>query len=165
MRKLLALLLFAGLLFGGWYYASPRYALHRLEQAARDGDAAALEERVDFAALRGSLVSELDEEIGARGGSPLERLGARIAGVAAGPVVDRLVTPEGVARLLREGRAGPVVIRPERGDDGREAETPDLRILRRGLDEFRVTGAATQGAPALIFARDGLGWTLVGVDL
>ena len=42
MRKLLPFLILVGLAFGGWYFASPWWAMKSLADAARAGDRAAI---------------------------------------------------------------------------------------------------------------------------
>jgi len=155
VRRFLVLLILLGLAFIGWFIGSRLYALDDLREAAREGDVARLEGRVDFPAFRESLKSELDGKIESKTGG----LAAVVAKAGASLAVDALVTPEAVAQLVRTGKAGGVIV-ANRQD---EREPVDWRIESGGLDSFRLVGA--EGHGALVFRRDGLGWKLAGIDL
>lgn len=89
----------------GYGYASPYLALNRLKQAADARDAVALNEYVDYPALRVSLKQQVGEMLQRRiqaqhSSNPLLMLGAVIGAALIGPLVDAYATPEGVAALL-----------------------------------------------------------------
>ncbi|WP_066557839.1 DUF2939 domain-containing protein [Croceicoccus bisphenolivorans] len=156
MKKLLAYLFLIACIAVGWFIGSRLYALHDLREAARAGDVARLEGRVDFHAFRESLKSEVGgaidrEDIGGLG-SVLAKAGTSLA-------VDTLMTPDSVAQLVRTGQAAGVTV-AERSDT---REPVDWRIRSDGLNAFRLYGEDGHGA--LVFRRDGLGWVLAGVDL
>ena len=94
--------------FGAASFASPFWTLRQLRAAAAAGDTAALEHYVDFPALRDSVKSELQATVIAPmvadsrlKDSPLAGLGSMMATAMLGPVVDSMVSPDGIARLLR----------------------------------------------------------------
>lgn len=162
MKKLFGWLFLAVIVGGIWFFGSQFYAANDLRQAARDGDVARLEGRVDFPAFRdsvkGQIESRIESEAEARGAS-LGPLGAKLAKAGTGVVVDTVVTPETVAQIIRTGQAAGLVI------SRRESEREQVawRFERGGFNTFRL--AAEEGSGALVFRRDGLGWKLVGVDL
>ncbi|WP_043283886.1 DUF2939 domain-containing protein [Paraburkholderia oxyphila] len=89
----------------GYGYASPYIALNHLKAAADARDAAALDEYVDYPALRVSLKQQIGEMLqrrieAAHASNPLQLFGAVIGSVLIGPLVDAYVTPDGVAALL-----------------------------------------------------------------
>ncbi|WP_322046832.1 DUF2939 domain-containing protein [Paraburkholderia sp. J67] len=89
----------------GYGYASPYLALNRLKQAADARDAVALNEYVDYPALRVSLKQQVGDMLQQRiqaqhSSNPLLMLGAVIGAALIGPLVDAYATPEGVAALL-----------------------------------------------------------------
>ncbi|WP_164843988.1 DUF2939 domain-containing protein [Croceicoccus ponticola] len=156
MKRLFALLFVIAAAFGGWFVGSRLYAVHDLSQAARDGDVARLEGRVDFPAFRESLKSEV--------GGAIERediggLGSVLAKASASFAIDKFVNPETVAQLVRTGQADGVTVAVR----AEEREPVDWRIESGDLHAFRLTGPDPRGA--LIFRRDGLGWRLAGIDL
>jgi hypothetical protein len=105
----------------GYAYASPYIALDRLKRAADSRDVEAVNEYVDYPALRESLKSQvtglltrrLDVQ---RNGNPLAALGAMIGVALIGPLVDAYATPDGVAALLNG--------MPPRGEPGERPPPP-----------------------------------------
>lgn len=166
-----ALAVAALLASGAWIYASPWLAVSALRDAADRGDAAALERGVDFPALRATLAAELEararSSATSAGGALLGSLAAGLAGPLARGAVDRLVTPEAVAGLLR-GRAPEL---PGIGTGASTAAGPGAAITTGydGRDAFVVTyaGGGATGRPwSIRFRRDGLAtWRLVSVTL
>ncbi|CAM2173034.1 DUF2939 domain-containing protein [Paraburkholderia sacchari] len=89
----------------GYGYASPYIALNHLKAAADARDAAALNEYVDYPALRVSLKQQVGEMLqqrmeAAHASNPLMLFGAMLGNALIGPLVDAYATPEGVAALL-----------------------------------------------------------------
>jgi hypothetical protein len=89
----------------GYSYASPYIAVKRMKAAADARDAVALNEYVDYPALRVSLKQQVGEMLhrridGEHSSNPLLILGAVIGTALIGPLVDAYATPEGVAALL-----------------------------------------------------------------
>lgn len=167
MRKLLILLLLGALVFGGWYVGSPLWAMHQLSQAAESADPAALDERVDYPALRQSLKDELRTQIkdsmGDTAPDALEDFGVVVAMGLADPAVDALVTPERTATLIRTGR----LLEPGDRESREAAEPIEWEVERFGLDRFHATPSdeAGRSGPTLVFSRDGFGWRLDGIEL
>jgi hypothetical protein len=166
MKKLpiFSLALCAG---AAWLYFTPYMAVNKLQAAAEAGDTRALNERVDFPALRTSIRTEVQSAT-ARGiqkdGGVFATIGAAAAGFVVGPVVDAAVTSEGIGLLMR-GRSP--------GDDdkkpgGDESWRDDVKITRRweASDRFIVRysdRASGDERIALVMRRDGLDWRLSGV--
>lgn len=151
-----------------WLYFSPYLAYRKLTRAADRGDVEALNEVVDFPALRTSfkenVKTSIAREISRDGDNPFAAMGGALAGMITGPIVDAAVTPAGIAALTRgnDPREG------NEGDEGDREEASNLERDRRyeGMHRFairyldRETGAEQV---ALIMRRDGLGWKLAGV--
>ena len=164
MKKPIALIILVALAFGGWYLASPWWAMKSLADAARAQDVAALEERVDFPALRASAADQVTERIRSEqgrgglvdlvGGAAAERIGREL--------LDRTLTPSNVGSLVATGAlATPLLPGNLRGQD------IAWEVERDGLDHFGAVGTFADGTqgPTLIFTRNGLGWKLTGFDL
>lgn len=105
MRAFLAIVLAAALAWTA-YLASPYWAAWRLASALEARDARRVEERVNLRAVRQSLARQLVSEglqskavAAALGGSDAQVAAGTIA-AAADPVLERIVTPEGVIALL-----------------------------------------------------------------
>ncbi len=161
MKKLLTLILLVALVFGGWYVASPWWAMKSLSDAAQARDYAALEEKVDFPALRASASDQLTEAARGQGGV-LGDVGGALAERFGGGVVNTMVTPENVGGLVASGALVAGLL-PERLR-GQEIEWD---VAREGLDTFRAIGTFEDGTagPILLFQRDGLGWKLTGFEI
>ena len=166
MKKLLALAVLCAALFGTWYFASPWLALKGMRDAAQDMDRAELERRIDFPAVRASLKPQLQAAIRDEAGRGGNALGQVLGRVAAGAVSDRAVelavTPGGMASLITTG----AMISPLLPEQLKPRDV-NWGVERDGLNAFRAIGTADDGAqaPVLVFARDGLGWRLVAVEL
>ncbi|MFN6980466.1 MAG: DUF2939 domain-containing protein [Brevundimonas sp.] len=157
-------------------FVSPFVAAQGLIRAARTGDAAGLERYVDFPAFRASLKAELNAraamEIRERTGNDrgLAAIGMLLAPSLVEGAVDGLVTPQGVAAMVRSGE------KPEPEKPVPSADTPATpkdRIHQswayRGMNRFAVTltrDDRPDDALVLIMERRGpLSWKLAGVDL
>lgn len=150
-----------------WLYFTPYMAVNRLQAAAERGDSQALNEMVDFPALRTSVKSEIQGSV-ARGiqkdGGAFAALGSAVTGMVVGPVVDAAVTPEGINLLLKGQR--PTDDEDSGEDDERWRDR--TRISRRweASDRFVIQYSDRESGNeqiALVMRRDGLSWRLAGV--
>lgn len=167
-----SLLLLAVLFAGVWLYYTPYAAMNKLQKAAKAGDAQALNELVDFPALRESVKqnvrSAVSNEVGRRAG-PLGMLGGMLAGAVTGPVVDAVVTPQGIAALT-EGRS-PGARHRDAVDSIAHEQTKDVKIKRgyESMDRFVVRFVGREDGRekmALVLHRDGFtNWRLTSVRL
>jgi hypothetical protein len=159
------------------YAASPFVALHSLGRAIEDGDAAAILKRVNFRGIRVSLTKQIVtayvEEAGGTRLGPADRQLAVQAGMqAAGPMVERLVSPEFIIDLLDDGWPQTVDAAPPAAEAkempaeasppqpaGQPDELPAVQIGR--LLRFRSFGSAWQ-----VYARSELhGFRNVSISL
>ncbi|MBW3570933.1 MAG: DUF2939 domain-containing protein [Gemmatimonadetes bacterium] len=151
-----------------WLYFTPYMAVNKLQAAAERGDAEALNEMVDFPALRTSIKSNVQGAV-SRGiqkdGGVFAALSAAATGVIVEPVVNAAVTPQGIG-LLMTGR-NPT----DRDGDARDGEgkwREKVKINRRweAADRFVVQYSDRESGAeriALVMRRDGLNWRLSGV--
>ena len=130
-RKLFWGAVAAVLLGAALFYATPYLSLWRLHRAVESADAQAVSNQIDFESLRESVRSKVAGQItrnapqGAVAG-----LGQALALTAANQMVDALVSPEGVQRLL----------------DGRQALAPLAQVLKPA--EPQAPAVAAGSAPA-----------------
>ena len=113
MRKTIVVLLVLLLVFGAgaiW----PFTALYDIATKAEAGDASAVSERIDFAALRRSLTRQIIDTYIRLSGIKVAPGGitAAVAGSVADPLVEKLISPEALIDLLRNGWPGAAL--PER---------------------------------------------------
>lgn len=165
MKKtpLLALLLCAA---AAWLYFTPYMAVNRLQAAAERGDRQALDEMVDFPALRNSVKSEIQGSVARgiqKGGGPFAALGSAMTGMIVSPVVDAAVTPEGIGLLMKGQRP---TDDDRREDDENWRERTKISRRWEAADRFVIQYSDRQSGHeqiALIMRRDGLRWRLSGV--
>jgi hypothetical protein len=142
--------------------------MNKLQKAAKAGDTQALNEMVDFPALRESVKQNVRGAVAGVTGrrqNPLGVLGGILAGAVAGPVVDAVVTPQGVSALVEGVRPG------ERRESGARdgVRAPNLKVKRgyEGMDLFVVHFIDKDNGKermALLLRRQGLiHWRLSGV--
>lgn len=153
--------------FAAWMYFSPYLAYRKLTRAADRGDVEALNDVVDFPALRTSFKDNVRtavaREISADADNPFAAMGGALAGMLTSRVVDAAVTPAGIAALTRGND-------PTEGDGRGEQAQENTNVEREkryeGLNRFAIRYMDRESGGeqfALIMRRDGLGWKLTGV--
>jgi hypothetical protein len=170
-RIVIALAVLAALLVAA-YAASPYYAFYRLEQAAKAHDRDALEDDVDFPAVREDFKAQINAALLAKmqddpslKHNPIAQLGLLIVPAILDRLIDSYVTPDGIATMLTEARA------PMPGNH-RDPE-PHGRVhfaqSYEGPNRFKVTASEDRHPDrplTFVLARRGLfGWTLVRIEL
>ena len=163
--SLLVVLLVAG---ATWFWASPGLAMKGLRDAAMNGDREALKDRVDFPAVRESMKSQVKAKVLAqvainKDKNPFAALGGMFAMAIVDPVIDGMVSPDGIKAMVEYGKVqakGQVQPQPN-------AKVAEWEISRNGLERFTATpqGEAAKNGLTLVFIRNGLGWRLVDVTL
>lgn len=158
------------------YAASPLLAARALVQAARSGDAAALERQVDFPAFRASLKDELSARMVAEmrkdsrlGG--LSGLGMMLAPTLVSGAVDAFVTPQAISAMVQEGQAPKPDLARVEPEVGPKPESKKVRQSwsYRDLDTFAVTltrdDQPDEQVSLLMKRRNLFSWKLAGIDL
>lgn len=165
MRKIVFALIALVVAAGAWWYFSPYWTLRQIQSAARAGDAKKLSAYVDYPAVREDLKGDfrrmmLKEAASRKQNDGFAAIGSAFALAMVDPVIDAMVTPEGVEAAFANRDKGKL--------EGRGGKLPDAPadpvIERDGLDAFKVRGKDPSKG-ALVFARSGLGWKLVGFDM
>lgn len=176
---------FGILLLAAWilFLASPFVAVYSLARAVEARDVEAIQARVNFVALRGSLVQQIiDEYLKAGAGSerdPVRRRAAAGAGASlADPIVARLATPRALLDLFADGWPEAVAGLKPAGAGG-AALAVDWTSLgaagrlfadaeTRGFRKIYVTLPADRPREErfrLHLRLKGTSWRLMGVDL
>ena len=167
-----SLLILAVLFAAVWMYFTPYLAMNRLQKAAKEGDTEALNELVDFPALRESVKtnvrSAVSHSVGRDRNNPFAVLGGILAGAMASPLVDAFVTPSGIAALTEGERPGS---RHEAADSVARVRVKNVKVKRgyESMDLFVVHFVDRNDGRekmALLLHRDGLShWKLTGIRL
>lgn len=169
-----------------WAFVSPFQAFAALAEAARVGDRDKLAAMVDFPAVREGLKDQLNARLTtalrtdpALSQGPFGALGALLGPTVVDQVVDAAVTPDGVAAIVRSGRAPlsdlgagraalpppPETVAPEA-----PATTPrkKTRLAYTDLNHVRATTFSRDASQTPLIwelERRGLGWKLVRIEL
>lgn len=146
----------------------PGGALQSLRQAAERRDTAALDARVDFPALKHSLGRYVLQQMGAalpddQGDDRALLKQFFVSAALVAPLVDTLVTPEGLAALV-DGQVAPRRVNtPGAPTAGPPARTD---VSWTSPTTARATVLDPTGEPRLVLLmrREGLTWRLVGVE-
>lgn len=174
MKKIIATII---VLVAIWVALSawPFVALYDFVRAAQAGDAAKLEQMVDFPALRRSLAGQVVTAYARISGTKLDR-GGLMVGVAsafADPFIEKLISPAMLAELLRSGWPKAMLAERPAGIEALDwsAVGNAWQLYSNadyGLGEFRVTVPANQPPDKqyrVYLGFTGTGWQLSGLDL
>ena len=176
--KLNSILLILAVLLLAAFAGSPYLAVHEMRAAARVHDAAKLGSYVDFAALRESLKTGVHAKLLGRernengDPTPANAMGAAVAGALLGPMVDVLITPESLSRLLQGQKPAAAAAGGLLGassDKPSPTESIETHFGYEGLNNFvfSVKKKGTDDEPVdLVMHREGLfSWKLAELRL
>ncbi len=158
-------------LCGGGVYASPYLTLYQMYQSVEKKDVQGIASHVDFPALRQSVKTNVQaivhQETSQQQNPLLDILGSVLGGVVLEPVVDTVVTPEGVAALL-EGQRIQLNGNDKQAQFSGKAPDVDVKAEYESFNQFAVSvkpkGEDTPPV-TLLMSRDGLSWKISGVRL
>jgi hypothetical protein len=168
-----------------WFYASPYVVVERVRRAAARGDSDTVSRHVDFGALRQSVKEALRGAMARAATKPDARdtpfagLGIVFSASVGDALVDQMITPDGVRRLLagRLPRPGPSPEarkpaepkRESRGEDKKgegRRRPPQPEMHYEAWDRFAIDFKNPRRPPSdftLVWQRRGLSWMLVGL--
>jgi Protein of unknown function (DUF2939) len=153
---------------GGIYYA-PYLAIDNLKNATANRNSEALSDEIDFPSLRMSIKENVKAQVlkqmaGAETSTAAKMTPAQVEKMV-DPMVDKLVTPEGLERLIHDKI-------PEAKIDlsnlDRDINRSDLTMGYESFDRFaiHITDKVDRAKKvSLILKRNGLGWKLSGIDI
>ena len=151
-----------------WFYFTPHLVAHEMASAAEERNATKLSRHINFPSLRESVKAginaKLASELLSRGNpdNPFAALGLALGTALVNPIVDAIVTPEGVASIMRGER--PMDQKGAKGKSSSKRSEIDTSVHYESFDRFvvAVKKAGSSDDPLLlVFHRDGLfGWKL-----
>ncbi|PSB58801.1 DUF2939 domain-containing protein [Chamaesiphon polymorphus] len=156
-------------LAGGGIYYAPYLTIDNLKNATANRNTEALSESIDFPSLRMSIKENVKAQVlkqmaGAEAPTAAKMTPAQVEKTI-DPVVDKLVTPEGLERLINDKI-------PEAKIDlsnlERDINKSDLTMGYESFDRFvvKITDKVDRSKNvSLILKRSGLGWKLAGIDI
>ncbi|MGP9493581.1 DUF2939 domain-containing protein [Psychrobacter sp. AOP7-B1-24] len=172
MKKLLPWL--AGLLviFAIYLYASPYIALYNIKNAAEQKDADKLSGYIDFPSVKQSIKNQVKaamvEDIAASDEQDgFEALGTMLAAAMIDPIVDGVVTPDGVALMLQGQELDFDLDKKKTKDEPKIRDTDiDYQAGYLSFDRFKVQIIDPDDADKsldVIMHRDGLSWKVTRI--
>jgi hypothetical protein len=174
MKKTIAAVV---ILFAVWFAWSawPFLALYDLVRAAQAADVAAIERQVDFPALRRSLSGQIIQAYARVTGKKIDG-GGLMVGVAsafADPFVEKLLSPQALADLMKNGWPRDILAARPEGFEGLDLNTLGNALqlyfaADYGIGEFRVPVPVNLPVPRQFRIRLALSdwtWKLSGLDL
>ena len=177
-RSWVVLAVSAAVLVGAAAYGlSPFLAVKSLKDAARSGDRDRLEEFVDFPTVRENLKSQIaaglmksistDPQMS---GNPFAAAGALLVPAITDRMVNSIVTPDGIALVLSQGKVSRADREPDSESTNRKASSNIETVLSyRTLNRFHADlrrRDQPETTLALTLERRGLfAWKLIRIDV
>jgi Protein of unknown function (DUF2939) len=157
-----------------WYY-SPYIAMNSMVSAAKAKDADTFNEYVDYPSLResfkGQFSAKLADVMGSQPSNRFSALGAMLGMTIINQMVDALVRPELVMKMMEEGKAQ----QPNKSAGGKQTteesntKAPKWEFERKGTDLVLATPiqeGSNDSQPVFVFRRVGYAnWRLTEVRL
>jgi len=183
VKPALAVIVVACAALAAYWYWSPYLALRSMQAAAIARDADAFNAHVDYPHLRDSLKAQLSAQMAAQTGAtadaknPLAALGAMLGRTMSDKLVDAMVRPETIMRVMQQGQFGPTA--PDAGTTTdtaapKSADSPSNKpkwiILREGTNRLVAMAEDRAGVPEkqlkIVFERSGFAqWKLTDVRM
>ena len=154
---------------GAGAYASPYLTLDNMKKATTNRNADALAKEIDFPSLRTSVKANVKAQVikqmtGASG-SPVKGMSTELVDKIVNPMVDKLVTPEGLGDLMQDKVPGAKI---DLSNLEKNIAESDIKMGYESLDRFvvHITDKVDRKKDvSLILRRDGLAWKLSGIDI
>ncbi|WP_019672672.1 DUF2939 domain-containing protein [Psychrobacter lutiphocae] len=159
-----------------YLYASPYLVLRNIKNAAVEGNADVLSDYIDFPSVKQSLKDQINaqimEDVAKEDTDGFEALGAMMASAMIDSIVDKIVTPDGLALMVQ----GKKPLFDESDAETSASDSPDTADNRPNIDyktsyvnykTFKVTLLNENGSDPvdIIMRRDGLSWKVTRIAL
>ena len=173
MKKFLPWLVGLFVIFAIYLYASPYLVLNNIKNAAQQGDADKLSGYIDFPSVKQSMKDQVKaamvEEIAASDEQDgFEALGTMLAAAMIDPLIDGLVTPDGVALML-QGQKLDFDLNNDTPEDKPKSKNEDIDYKAGYLsfNRFKVQIIDADDSDEsldVIMHRDGLSWKVTRIS-
>jgi Protein of unknown function (DUF2939) len=163
------------LCLGAGFYATPYLTLNSMKNAIESDDSAAIAQHIDFPALRSSAKSEVQALLNRQTSTSdnfIKTIGMTIATPLVNPLVDGLVTPEGIKLLIKHSTGspntlasiGPVTEKKE-PNISMGYESFNSFVVKLDENSLNLPPQLGKTSPSLVFSRSGLGWKLTSIRM
>ncbi len=173
MKKFLPWLAGLVVIFLIYLYASPYIALHNIKKAAEQGDADRLSGYIDFPSVKQSIKDQIkaalvEELVSNKEQDGFEALGTMLATAMIDPLIDGLVTPDGVA-LMVQGEKLDFDLNNDMPEDKPKANNEEVNYKARYLSfnrfKVQITDADdSEQSLDVIMRRDWLSWKVTTIN-
>ena len=173
MKKFLPWLVGLFVIFAIYLYASPYLVLNSIKNAAQQGDADKLSGYIDFPSVKQSMKDQVKaamvEELAASDEQDgFEALGTMLAAAMIDPLIDGLVTPDGVALML-QGQKLDFDLNNDKPEDKLEVKNEDIDYKAGYLsfNRFKVQiidADDPNESLDVIMHRDWLSWKVTRIN-
>ena len=173
MKKFLPWLVGLFVIFAIYLYASPYLVLNNIKNAAQQGDADKLSGYIDFPSVKQSMKDQVKaamvEELAASDEQDgFEALGTMLAAAMIDPLIDGLVTPDGVALML-QGQKLDFDLNNDKPEDKPKAKNEDIDYKAGYLsfNRFKVQiidADDPNESLDVIMHRDWLSWKVTRIN-
>ena len=177
MKKIILIAGLVLVMIGGYVAAGPYLTVYAIKNGVVDKDPEKLSENIDFSALRQSVKEQINSQM-MQGvttelkDSPFAALAAGFASKMIDGVVDVIITPNGLAKIM-EGDNPDVKKYKNNKSSARSNDTPkkenlfkNARYSYDSLSEFSIYVPNNKGEEAtFLLKRQGLSWKLVDIQI
>ncbi len=153
---------------------SPYLALHQFKTALDNKDTVVLDSRINYPPLRDSLKSQMRNALASKLASrsngrseAFASLGMGLAMMVIEPMVDSMVSPQGLAGMMRDNPHAASRSPDKAGSDAPAKTDPFAGATThyRSWDQLDVVVPRPEGNISLVFKRDTLRWKLTDILL
>ena len=154
---------------GGGLFYSPYITIDNIKKATTNRNSDALSQEINFPELRTSFKENIKAQV------VKQLAGAKIArspqmpvetiDKAVSPIVDRLITPEGIEKLMLDRVSGAKI---DLSNLEKDLEKSEIGMGYESFDRFVVhiiDKVDRTKDVSLILKRDGIGWKLAAIDI
>ncbi|MGM9506435.1 DUF2939 domain-containing protein [Larkinella sp. GY13] len=150
----------------GIIWVGPYYTVYQLKTGVKANDAEAIADQVDFTRLRQNLKDQLNAQaanaVNDPNNSPATAMVKGLTGLFAGAVVDRMVTPVGLATMMRGQKVNPL----KKSTGGTTEPFGKVRFRFNSFNTFSAYVPHKDGNEIrFVLTRDWFDWKLTNVIL
>jgi len=174
MRLKISIAVVMVLAVGGYLFASPYMTLASIRDALAENDSDTLNQKIDFPAVRQDLKDRLafvlmkkTEKESEK--NPMAMLAAGLVGSFADRLVDTLVTPIAISRMMsgsevKDVSAGGVKIKTDPEKLKKAVDNSEMGY--DSFDRFSMLMTNEKGREIrFVLGRDGIGWKLIRIEI
>ncbi len=154
---------------GGGVYFSPYLTLNSMKTATANRNATALSQEIDFPSLRTSvkenIKAQIIKQMNGVDSTPVKGMKTESVDKIVNPMVDKIVTPEGLDELMQDKIPGAKI---DLSNLEKNMAESDIKMGYESFDRFvvHITDKVDRAKDvSLILKRAGLAWKLSGIDI